>query len=445
MSGAETILPGTGRETSEAGGGGYQASAAHYTSPPPSALRAPTSPQAGRIRDQFPGLLLPDGRPWHYLDTGATAQKPQAVIDATVRAMGADYATVHRGVYARSADMTLAFEAARARVAGFIHAADANECVFVRGATEAINLVANTWGQANIGAGDRILLSRLEHHSNIVPWQLLAERVGAEIDVCPLTDDGRIDLDAAAAMLTPAHKLVALAHVSNVLGSVLDVPRAAALAHGVGANLLIDGCQAVPRLPVDVQALGCDFYVFSSHKLYGPTGIGVLWGKGELLAAMPPWQGGGAMIDRVTFERTTYAPAPQRFEAGTPAIIEAIGLAAAIDFVEGIGIDAIAAHEGNLVRACRDALSGINSVRLLGPEDSAGIVSFVVEGVHPHDVGTILDESGVAVRAGHHCAQPLMDALGVPATVRASFGVYNDMSDVDALVKGLQRVRSIFG
>ena len=445
MSGAETILPGTGRGTSEAGGAGYQASAGHDTSPPPSALRVATSPQAGSIRDQFPGLLLPDGRPWHYLDTGATAQKPQAVIDATVRAMGADYATVHRGVYARSADMTLAFEAARARVAGFIHAADANECVFVRGATEAINLVANTWGQANIGAGDRILLSRLEHHSNIVPWQLLAERVGAEIDVCPLTDDGRIDLDAAAAMLTPAHKLVALAHVSNVLGSVLDVPRAAALAHGVGAKLLIDGCQAVPRLAVDVQALGCDFYVFSSHKLYGPTGIGVLWGKGELLAAMPPWQGGGAMIDRVTFERTTYAPAPQRFEAGTPAMIEAIGLAAAIDFVEGIGIDAIAAHEGDLVRACRDALSGINSVRLLGPEDSAGIVSFVVEGVHPHDVGTILDESGVAVRAGHHCAQPLMDALGVPATVRASFGVYNDMSDVDALVKGLQRVRSIFG
>ena len=445
MSGAETILPRTGRGTSEAGGGGYQASAAHDTSPPPSALRAATSPQAGRIREQFPGLLLADGGPWHYLDTGATAQKPLSVIDATVRAMGADYATVHRGVYARSADMTLAFEAARARVAGFIHAADANECVFVRGATEAINLVANTWGQANIGAGDRILLSRLEHHSNIVPWQLLAERVGAHIDVCPLTNDGRIDLDAAAAILTPAHKLVALAHVSNVLGSVLDVSRATALAHGVGAKLLIDGCQAVPRLPVDVQALGCDFYVFSSHKLYGPTGIGVLWGKGELLAAMPPWQGGGAMIDRVTFERTTYAPAPQRFEAGTPAIIEAIGLAAAIDFVEGIGIDAIAAHEGGLVRVCRDALSGINSVRLLGPEDSAGIVSFVVEGVHPHDVGTILDESGVAVRAGHHCAQPLMDHLGIPATVRASFGLYNDMSDVDALVKGIQRVRSIFG
>jgi cysteine desulfurase/selenocysteine lyase len=341
--------------------------------------------------------------------------------------------------------MTLAFEAARRRVATFINAADANECVFVRGATEAINLVANSWGPANIGSGDRILLSTLEHHSNIVPWQLLAERIGAHIDVCPLTEDGRIDLDAAAAMLTPAHKLVALAHVSNVLGSVLDVQRAAALAHGVGAKLLVDGCQAVPRLPVDVQALDCDFYVFSAHKLYGPTGIGVLWARAEILAAMPPWQGGGAMIDRVTFERTSYAPPPQRFEAGTPAIIEAIGLAAAIDFVEGIGVEAIAAHEGDLVRACREALSGINSVRLLGPDDSAGIVSFMVEGVHPHDVGTILDESGVAVRAGHHCAQPLMDAMGLPATVRASFGVYNDMSDVDALVRGLQRVRSIFG
>lgn len=397
------------------------------------------------LRAQFPGLTLPNGAPWHYLDTGATAQKPQSVIDATVRAMGVDYATVHRGVYARSADMTLAFEAARQRVASFINAADANECVFIRGATEAINLVAQSWGQTNIGAGDRILLSTLEHHSNIVPWQLLAERVGAHIDVCPLTDDGRIDLDTAAAMLTPEHKLVALAHVSNVLGSVLDVPRAAALAHGVGAKLLIDGCQAIPRLPVDVAALGCDFYVFSSHKLYGPTGIGVLWARGEILAAMPPWQGGGAMIDRVTFERTTYAPPPQRFEAGTPAIIEAIGLAAAINFVEQIGLDAIAAHEGELVRACREALSGINSVRLLGPDDSAGIVSFMVEGVHPHDVGTILDESGVAVRAGHHCAQPLMDALGLSATVRASFGVYNDMSDVDALVRGLQRVRSIFG
>ena len=392
------------------------------------------------LKADFPGLA----GGWHYLDTAATAQKPQAVIDATVNAMGRDYATVHRGVYSRSAEMTLAFEAARRKVAAFIGAAE-SEVIFTRGATEAINLVAQTWGAANLKAGDRILLSTLEHHSNIVPWQLLAMRTGVEIDVCPLTPDGRIDLDVAERMLTREHKLVALAHVSNVLGSVLHVEQAAALAHAVGAKLLVDGCQAVPRLAVNVAALGCDFYVFSAHKLYGPTGIGALWARAEILDAMPPWQGGGAMIDRVTFAETTFAPPPARFEAGTPAIIEAIGLAAAIDFVEGIGVEAMAAHEGELVRACREALAGINSIRLLGPEDSAGIVSFIVEGVHPHDVGTILDECGVAVRAGHHCAQPLMDALGVPATVRASFGVYNDASDIDALVRGLKRVRSIFG
>jgi cysteine desulfurase / selenocysteine lyase len=404
-----------------------------------------TPPLEGRgVRGMFPGIVQPNGAAWHYLDTAATAQKPQAVIDATVRAMGADYATVHRGVYQRSADMTLAYEAARRRVARFINA-DESEIVFVRGATEAINLVANTWGQANIGEGDRILLSVLEHHSNIVPWQMLAERVGAAIDVCPLTQDGRIDLDAAAAMLTPAHKLVAFAHVSNVLGSVIDVPRAAALAHGVGAKLLVDGCQAAPRMALDMAALGADFYTFSAHKLYGPTGIGVLWTRADILNAMPPWQGGGAMIDRVSFAGTTYAPAPQRFEAGTPAIIETIGLAAAIDYVETIGMEAIARHEAELVRQCRAELSAINSVRLLGPEDAAGIVSFTVEGVHPHDVGTILDEGGVAVRAGHHCAQPLMDHLGLPATVRASFGIYSDRDDIAALVRGLERVRRIFG
>lgn len=394
---------------------------------------------AGTSRADFPGV-----GEWHYLDTAATAQKPQAVIDATVRAMGADYATVHRGVYQRSADMTLAYEAARRRVARFVNA-DESEIVFVRGATEAINLVANSWGQASIGAGDRILLSVLEHHSNIVPWQMLAERVGAAIDVCPLTHDGRIDLDAAAAMLTPAHKLVALAHVSNVLGSVLDVPRAAALAHAVGAKLLVDGCQAAPRMALDMAALGADFYTFSAHKLYGPTGIGVLWTRADILSAMPPWQGGGAMIDRVSFAGTTYAPAPQRFEAGTPAIIEAIGLTAAIDYVDAIGMEAIAAHEAELVRECRAELASLNSVHLLGPDDAAGIVSFTVEGVHPHDVGTILDEAGVAVRAGHHCAQPLMDHLGLPATVRASFGIYNDGDDIAALVRGLDRVRRIFG
>ncbi len=396
-------------------------------------------------RADFPGLKTPDGADWHYLDTAATAQKPQAVIDAVTRAMGEDYATVHRGVYARSANMTLAYEAARRRVAGFIGAASDEEIVFVRGATEGINLVASSWGGANIGAGDRILLSMLEHHSNIVPWQLLAERVGARIDVVPLTADGRIDLDAMAAMIRPEHKLVALAHVSNVLGSMLDVERAAGIAHSAGAKILIDGCQAVPRLPVDMRALGCDFYVFSAHKLYGPTGIGVLWARGELLDAMPPWQGGGSMIDRVTFARTTYAPAPTRFEAGTPAIVEALGLAAAIDYVERIGLGAIHAHEAALVREARAALQSLNSVRVLGPEESAGILSFEVEGVHPHDVGTILDEEGVAIRAGHHCAQPLMEHLGVPATARASFGLYSDGSDIEALVRGIERVRKIFG
>ncbi len=392
------------------------------------------------LRDDFPGLA----GGWHYLDSGATAQKPQVVIDAATHAMGRDYATVHRGVYARSANMTLAYEEARRKVAAFIGGCE-DEIVFTRGATEAINLVAQTWGLANLKQGDRILLSVLEHHSNIVPWQLLAERTGVAIDVCPLTADGRIDLDAAEAMLTGAHKLVALAHVSNVLGSVLDAPRAAQLAQGVGAKLLLDGCQAVPRLPVDVAALGCDFYVFSAHKLYGPTGIGALWAKAAILADMPPWQGGGAMIDRVTFARTTYAPAPQRFEAGTPAIVEAIALGAAVDYVSAIGVPAIHAHETALVTELRDALRSRNDVTLFGPEDSAGIVSFALDGVHPHDLGTILDEEGVAIRAGHHCAQPLMDHLGVPATARASFGLYSNSSDIAALLRGIERTRRIFG
>ena len=366
------------------------------------------------------------------------------MIDAVTRAIGVDYATVHRGVYTRSAEMTLAFEAARRKVAGLI-GANEGEIVFTRGATEAINLVAQTWGLANLKAGDRVLLSTLEHHSNIVPWQLLRERTGIEIDVCPLTADGRIDLDAAERILTPAHKLVAFGHVSNVLGSVLDAPRAVALAHGVGAKILIDGCQAVPRLALDMKALDVDFYVFSGHKLYGPTGIGALYAKADILDAMPPWQGGGAMIDRVTFERTTFAPAPQRFEAGTPAIVEAIGLGVAVDYVQAIGLPAIHAHETALVRTTREALRSFNAVRLFGPEDAAGIVSFTLEGVHPHDLGTILDEEGVAIRAGHHCAQPLMDHLGVPATARASFGIYSDESDVAALVRGIKRTLRIFG
>lgn len=396
------------------------------------------------LRADFPGLALPDGGKWHYLDTGATAQKPKVVIDAIARALGEDYATVHRGVYARSAQMTLAFEGARRKVAGFLGGAE-NEIVFTRGATEAINLVAQSWGAANLRSGDRILLSMLEHHANIVPWQLLRERIGFGIDVCPLTPEGLIDLDAAERILTPAHRLVALAHVSNVLGSVLDAPRAAALAHAVGAKILIDGCQSAARMPVDVAALGCDFYVFSAHKLYGPTGIGALWAKAELLESMPPWQGGGAMIDKVSFARTTFAPPPQRFEAGTPAVTEAIALGAAIDYVEGVGLAAIHAHEAGLVKTLRRELSAINAITLYGPEEPAGIVSFALDGVHPHDLGTILDEENVAIRAGHHCAQPLMAHLGVSATARASFGLYSDESDIAALLSGIERTRRIFG
>jgi cysteine desulfurase/selenocysteine lyase len=389
-----------------------------------------------RLAD-FPAI--PAG--WAYLDSAATAQKPRPVIEAIARGYAETYATVHRGVYQRSAEMTVAFEASRARVARFIGAASADEIVFVRGATEGINLVAQSWGRDNLKPGDRVLLSTLEHHSNIVPWQL----AGAAIDVVPLTQDHCIDLDAMAAMIRPEHKLVALAHVSNVLGSVLDARRAAALAHRAGAKLLLDGCQAVPRMPVDVRDLDCDFYVFSGHKLYGPTGIGVLWARSEILEAMPPWQGGGAMIDKVTFEKTTYAPPPARFEAGTPHVVGVIGLHAAIDYVDSIGLEAIAAHEAVLVRDTREMLSSLNSVRLFGPDDSAGIVSFALEGVHPHDIGTILDEEHVAIRAGHHCAQPLMAALGVDATARASFGVYNCRRDVEALARGIERVTRIFG
>ncbi|MBU6164540.1 MAG: cysteine desulfurase [Alphaproteobacteria bacterium] len=391
-------------------------------------------------KGDFPGLA----GDWAYLDTAATAQKPQAVIDAIARCYGPDYATVHRGVYERSATMTLRFEEARARVARFLGAASPDEVVFVRGATEGINLVANSWGQ-RLRTGDRILISALEHHSNIVPWQLLCERSGARLDVAPLTADGRVDEAALIALIRPETRLVSIAHVSNVLGGTADVRRIADAAHAIGALCLVDGCQAAPRLALDMGALGCDFYVLSGHKLYGPTGIGVLWARADILDSMPPWAGGGAMIETVTFEKTTYAPPPGRFEAGTPHIEGVIGLAAAIDYVESIGLDRIHAHEAALVRQARAALRGINSLTLHGPDDSAGILSFTMTGVHPHDIGTILDEAGVAIRAGHHCAQPLMHRLGVPATARASFGLYSSPRDVDRLVDGLARVSRIFG
>jgi cysteine desulfurase/selenocysteine lyase len=382
------------------------------------------------VRDQFPGV-----GDWHYLDSAATAQKPQVVIDAVAQAYGPDYATVHRGIYQRSSDMTQRYEAARAAAAKLI-GGKANELVFTRGATEAMNLVARVLPKEG---RSRVLLSQLEHHSNIVPWQL----AGYEVDAAPLTSDGQIDLDAAERMLTEEHRVVAFAHVSNVLGSVLDAKRAAEIAHSKGALLLLDGCQAVPRLAVDVADLGCDFYAFSGHKLYGPTGIGCLWGRD--LGALPPWQGGGSMIDRVTFAETTYLDPPARFEAGTPHIVGAVGLHAAIDWVNELGMDAIHAHECALVAETRAALSAIPGVTFYGPEDSAGIVSFNVDGVHPHDTATILDDAGVAVRAGHHCAQPLMEALGVPATARASFAAHSDSSDIAALVRGIEQVKRIFG
>ncbi len=393
----------------------------------------------------FPGMSTPDGKVWHYLDTAATAQKPQAVIDAMSHALGRDYATVHRGVYSRSAEMTLAYEAARRRTAEFIGAKGEQEIVFVRGATEGINLVAQSWGGLNLQAGDRIMLSQLEHHSNIVPWQMIAQQTGAEIDVCPLTEDHLVDLDALETMLTSKHKIVALAHVSNVLGSILGAKRAAKLAHSVGAKLLLDGCQAAPRMRLNMAELDCDFYVLSAHKIYGPTGIGVLWAREEILADMPPYQGGGAMIDKVSFANTTYAPAPQRFEAGTPMITEAVALHAAIDYVDALGMESLFAHESGLAAKLRSELKATNSIRLFGPEKSAGIVSFEMEGVHPHDLGTILDEENVAIRAGHHCGQPLMEYLGVPATARASFGLYSDESDIEALMRGIDRTKRIFG
>jgi len=395
-------------------------------------VNAPTRINSAlNVRDQFPAIVG-----WHYLDSAATAQKPQSVIDVITQAYSRDYATVHRGVYERSATMTDAYERSRAAASKLI-GGQPNELVFTRGATEAINLVARTLPK---DGRNRVLLSQLEHHSNIVPWQL----AGYEIDAVPLTPNGQIDLDAAEKMLTEDHRVVAFAHVSNVLGSILDAKRAAGIAHSKGALLLLDGCQAVPRLPVDVAGLGADFYAYSAHKLYGPTGIGCLWGRADLLANMPPWQGGGAMIDTVRFDETTFLDPPARFEAGTPHIVGAVGLHAAVDWVERLSLDAIHAHECALVAETREALRSISGVTLYGPEDSAGIVSFNVDGVHPHDTATILDDAGVAVRAGHHCAQPLMRWLGIEATARASFAAHSDSSDIAALVRGIDQVKRIF-
>ncbi len=402
---------------------------------------------AARARADFPILAEKVyGKPLVFLDSAASAQKPRAVIDAVRHCYEREYANIHRGVYFLSARATAAFEAAREKVRAFLGAREAREIVFLRGGTEAINLVAQTWGRANLGPGDEILLSHMEHHSNIVPWQMICEATGAAIRVAPIGDDGSLLMDEFEKRLSPRVKLVAITHVSNALGTVVPVKEVARLAHAAGARVLIDGCQAAPHLKVDVADIDCDFYAFSGHKLYGPSGIGALYGKAELLEAMPPYQGGGEMIRSVTFEKTEYNEIPHKFEAGTPNIAGAIGLGAAIDYVNAFGLDRIAAHEHALLDYATARLSELNRLRIIGAApEKAGVLSFTVEGAHPHDVGTILDRAGIAVRAGHHCAQPVMDRFGLTATVRASFGLYNTTEDVDALVAGLREVMEIFG
>ena len=380
-----------------------------------------------------------------FLDSGASAQKPRAVIDGIAEFYRSDYSNVHRGVYSLSARATDRFEEAREKVRAFVNAADEREIVFVRGATEAINLVAQSWGPASLKAGDEIVISDVEHHSNIVPWQMLCERTDAPLVVAPTDATGEFDLAAFEALLSHRTRLVAVTHISNVTGTLLPIGRIVELAHANGAKVLVDGCQAAPRMPVDVQALGCDFYVFSGHKAYGPTGTGVLYGRYDALVSMPPWQTGGGMITSVEYAKTEFQEPPHRFEAGTPDIAGAVGLGLALDFIERIGRDALAEHEQALTGYAIDKLSRIPDVRIApGGQHQLSIVSFNVDGVHPHDVGTVLDQHGVAVRVGHHCAQPLMDKLGVAGTVRASLGVYNDEADVDRLAKAVEACREMF-
>lgn len=398
------------------------------------------------VRGDFPILARPvRGQRLAYLDSAATAQKPRAVIDAIREYYERQNANISRSVHQLSEESTLAFEAARATVQRFLGARRAEEIVFTAGTTAAINLVAQSWGAANVGPGDEVVVTLYEHHSNFVPWQALAHRAGAAFRVVPLREDGSLDLNAYRQALSPRTKVVAVSHVSNVLGSVTPLAEMARLAHAVGAIVVADGAQAVAHLPVDVRALGVDFYAFSGHKLYGPTGIGVLWGRHELLSAMPPWQLGGGMIELVTVERTTWAPPPARFEAGTPGIAEAIGLAAAIEYVQALGFESIVAHEEELLAYALPKVTAVPGLRLFGSAPGRlGVLSFTLGDIHPHDLGTILDTAGVAVRAGHHCAQPLMQAFGVAATVRASFGVYSSRGDVDQLVTGLAEARRRF-
>jgi cysteine desulfurase/selenocysteine lyase len=400
-----------------------------------------------KVRADFPILQTEvHGHPLVYLDNAATSQKPKSVIDALVHYYEHDNANIHRGVHFLSEKATEEFELARKAVQRFLHAARPSEIIFVRGATEAINLVAQTYGRAHVNSGDEVIITAMEHHSNIVPWQMLCDEKGATLRVAPINDRGELKLDELEKMLGLRTKMLALGHVSNALGTVNPIAKIIKLAHAKNVPVLIDGAQAAPRMPVNVQELDCDFYVFSGHKAYGPTGFGVLYGKQALLEAMPPYQGGGDMIASVSFEKTIYNKVPHKFEAGTPDMSGAVGLRAAIEYLEGLGMENIAAYEHELLTYATEVISKIPGVRIIGTaKEKAGVLSFIIEGVHPHDIGTILDQQGVAIRAGHHCAQPVMECFGVDATARASFGLYNTKEEIDVLVKGIKKVQEVFG
>ncbi len=400
-----------------------------------------------RVRQDFPILSQEvHGKPLVYLDNGASAQKPRQVIDAMSGAYETYYANVHRGVHFMSQRATEEYEAARKKIATFLNARSENEIVFTGSATEAINLVAHAYGRKFLKAGDEIILSHMEHHANIVPWQLLRDDIGIVLRIVPVDDDGNLMFEEYKKLLNPKTKLVAMTHISNALGTIVPIGDVIRLAHDQGAKVLVDGCQAVPHMSIDVQALDADFYVFAPHKVYGPTGIGVLYGKEDLLNTMPPWQGGGDMIVNVSFEKSTFQKAPLRFEAGTPAIVEAIGLGAAIDYVSALGMENIAAHEEGLLHYATEKLSAVDGLRIIGQaQEKAAIVSFVMECAHPHDIGTIVDRAGVAIRTGHHCAEPIMQRYGLAATARASFGLYSTREEVDVLADAIGFVREMFG
>ena len=400
-----------------------------------------------RIRKEFPALeQTVHGKPLVYLDNAATSQKPLAVIEAEENFYRRDCSNIHRGVHELSERATKSYEDARVKAQRFLNARDGKEIIFVRGATEAINLVANSFGRKNVQAGDEILITAMEHHSNIVPWQILCEEKGAKLRVAPINDRGELLFDEFEKLLGPKTRLAAVVHVSNVLGTINPVQEMIAAAHHRNIPVLLDGAQAAPHLKVDVQALDCEFYTFSGHKLYGPTGVGVLYGKADLLDAMPPYQGGGDMISSVTFEKTIYNSLPYKFEAGTSNIAGGIGLGAAIDYLNQLGMENVAAYEDELLAYATDAVSRIPGLKIIGTaEKKAGVISFVMEGIHPHDVGTILDQEGIAVRTGHHCAQPLMERFGIPATTRASLAFYNTKREIDALVAGIHKVKELLG